>query len=97
MTEFDSKIFFSFHADLSVFEPATESEKRQQSRMRESTSFFRDGMRKLRKDKVSMVCFVAILLVAFIAFAVPPFFPYDYFTTSASRNSVTTKYLKPFE
>ena len=97
MNQMDAKKFFSFHTDLSVFEPATEEEKRMQSRMRESRSFFRDGMRKLRRDKVSMTCVVILFLVALLAFVVPPFFPYDYYTTSASRNSNSTKFLNPFE
>jgi oligopeptide transport system permease protein len=97
LEQFDAKKFFSFHPDLSVFEPATDEEKRQQSRMRESTSFFRDGMRKLLRDKVSMVCLAILAVIALVAFAVPPFYPYDYFSTSASRNSSATKFLKPFE
>lgn len=97
MEQFDAKKFFSFHTDLSVFEQASDEEKRMQSRMRESRSFLKDGMRKLRKDKISMFCLSVIFLVALIAFAVPPFFPYDYYTTSASRNSISTKFLNPFE
>ena len=97
MEHFDAKTFFSFHTDLSVFEPATDDEKRQQSRMRESTSFFQDGMHRLRRDRVSMICLFILLIIALIAFAVPPFYPYDYYSTSASRSSNSTKFLKPFE
>jgi len=94
---FEAKKFFSLHTDLSVFEPATGEEKQMQSRMRESSSFFKDGLRKLRRDKVSMSCLIVLFLITLIAFAVPPFFPYDYYTTSASRNSNSTKFLSPFE
>lgn len=94
---FDAKKFFSMHTDLSVFEPAGEEEKLQQERMRESTSFFRDGMRKLTRNRVAMACLFVLLLVVLVAFIVPPLYPYDYQTTSASRNSLTAKYLRPFE
>jgi oligopeptide transport system permease protein len=40
----------SMQLDLSKFEPATEEDKRQQDVMSESTSFFRDGMKKLFKN-----------------------------------------------
>ena len=85
------------HVDLSMFEPATDDEKRQQDIMRPSTSFFKDGMRKLKKDKIAMICLVIIALIAIIAFVVPSFYPYDYETTSASRNSISSKFLQPFE
>lgn len=32
-----------------------------------------------------------------IAFVVPSFYPYDYATTSAGKNSITTNYLAPFQ
>lgn len=87
----------SLHRDLSMFDPATDEEKAQQSQMRESTTFFKDGMRKLRKNKVAMICLVIIVIVMIIAFVMPAFYPYDYYTTSASKNSITVNYLKPFQ
>ncbi|MGD9560361.1 MAG: ABC transporter permease [Oscillospiraceae bacterium] len=88
---------FTMHVDLSMFEAATDEEKRQQDTMRESTSFFKDGMRKLRKNKIAMVCLCIIALVALIAFVVPGIYPYDYYTTSASRDSISSQFLRPFE
>ena len=40
----------SLQIDLQKFEKATEEEKKQADVMSESTSFFRDGMRKLRRN-----------------------------------------------
>ena len=40
------KQVLSAQIDLSKFEKATEDEKRQQDVMSQSTSFFKDGMRK---------------------------------------------------
>ena len=69
------KNFLSMQLDLSQFELATDEEKHQQDRMRESTSFFRDGMRRLRKNAVSMVCLTIVIVFVLIAFIVPLFYP----------------------
>ena len=42
---------FSLQLNLQKFGKATEEEKRQQDVMSESTTFFRDGMRRLFKNK----------------------------------------------
>ena len=52
------KQFFSAQVDLSKFkgndfEKATEDEKKQQDVMGESTTFFKDGMRRLRKNPLA--------------------------------------------
>ena len=65
--------------------------------MRESTTFFKDGIRKLKKDKISIACLVILAIIMIIAFVVPSFYPYDYATTSAGKNSITTNYLAPFQ
>ena len=54
--ELPKKSPLSMQMDLSRFELATADEKRQQDRMRESTTFFKDGIRKLKKDKISISC-----------------------------------------
>ena len=91
------KNFLSLQTDLSMFEPATDEEKRQQDRMRESTSFFKDGMRRLRKNVVAMICLGIVVALVLIAFIVPLFYPYDYATTSASRDSYSATYMQPLE
>ena len=95
--ELPKKSPLSMQMDLSRFELATADEKRQQDRMRESTTFFKDGIRKLKKDKVSISCLVVLAIIMIIAFVVPSFYPYDYATTSAGKNSITTNYLAPFQ
>ncbi len=95
--ELPKKAPLSIQLDLSKFELATADEKRQQDRMRESTTFFKDGMRKLKKDKISMTCIVVLAIIMIIAFVVPAFYPYDYATTSAGKDSITSNYLAPFE
>lgn len=95
--ELPKKSPLSMQMDLSRFELATADEKRQQDRMRESTTFFKDGIRKLKKDKISISCLVVLAIIMIIAFGVPSFYPYDYATTSAGKNSITTNYLAPFQ
>lgn len=60
------------------FLPATEEEKQSQVIMRESVSFWKDGMRRLIRNKVAMVSLVVIVLVMIFSFIVPAFYPYSY-------------------
>ena len=84
----------SFHLDLKPedFLPATEEEKRSQVIMRESVSFWKDGMRRLLKNKVAMVSAVVILIVMIFSFIVPAFYPYTYDHQIKGANN-----LKPME
>lgn len=60
------------------FLPATEEEKQSQVVMRESVSFWKDGFRRLKKNKVAMVSLVIIIVVMIFSFIVPSFYPYTY-------------------
>lgn len=60
------------------FLPATDEEKQSQIIMRESVSFWKDGFRRLVKNKVAMVSFAVIILVMIFSFIVPSFYPYSY-------------------
>ena len=95
--EYPKKQIFSMQLDLSRFEKASEEEKAQQDRMRESTTFFKDGMKKLRRNKIAMLCLFIIVAIMLIAFVVPIFYPYDYATTSINKNSLSDSYLRPFQ
>ena len=58
----------SLQVDLSKFssadfEPASEEEKSQQEVMSESVTFFRDGMRRLRKNPLAMASVVVLVLI----------------------------------
>ena len=84
----------SFHLNLKPedFLPATEEEKQSQVIMRESVSFWKDGMRRLLKNKVAMVSAAVILIVMFFSFIVPAFYPYTYDHQIKGANN-----LKPME
>ncbi|MDD5935504.1 MAG: ABC transporter permease [Clostridiales bacterium] len=62
------------------FALATDDEKKSLVVMRESVGFWKDGMRRLRKNKVAMVSLFVIILVMIFSFIVPSFYPYDYKT-----------------
>jgi oligopeptide transport system permease protein len=66
----------SLQLDPNLFQPATEEEKAQQVITRESISFMRDAMRRLRRNKISMACVVILILMALIALVLPSFYPY---------------------
>lgn len=84
----------SFHIKLKPedFAPATEEEKLSQVVMRESVSFWKDGARRLCKNKVAMASIFVIIAVMVFSFVVPVFYPYNYRTQIQGANN-----LKPFE
>jgi oligopeptide transport system permease protein len=91
----------SFQLDLKEFEKATDEEKQQQVRMSESTTFFRDGMRRLRKNKIAMASLITIVLITLIVIIVPMIYPYTYEqqlgVTKGKSIDKSYNNLKPFE
>ena len=86
------KNFLSFQIDPSKFAPATDEEKAQQLTQRESTSFMRDAMRRLHRNKMAMACLCILIIIALIAVIVPYFYPYSY-----TQQDVSGKHMAPFE
>lgn len=76
--EFPKKQLLSLQLDLSKFEKASEDEKAQAVVMRESTTFFKDGMRKLRKNPLAMGSLVVLALIIVLIVLAPKFVPYSY-------------------
>lgn len=84
----------SFQLKLSPddFLPASDDEKQSLVVMRESVSFWKDGLRRLLKNKIAMVSFFVIVVIMIFSFIVPSFYPYNYRTQiKGARN------LSPFE
>ena len=54
---------FSLHLDVDSFMPATAEEKEVISRMRPSSTFFRDGVKRLLKNKVATISLILIVLI----------------------------------
>lgn len=72
------KQILSMQLDLKKFEPATEEEKRQQDVMSESTSFFKDGMRKLFKNPLAVMSIVLLAVIILTIIIAPLIVPYGY-------------------
>ena len=69
---------FSFHVSVDDFLPATEEEKAYMVQMRPSTTFFKDGMKRLFKNKIATLSLIIIVLVTLAALIIPSFWPYSY-------------------
>ena len=68
----------SLQVDLDDFIPATEAEKEYMVQMRPSSTFFKDGVKRLLKNKVATVCFCIIVLITLTSIFLPMFWPYAY-------------------
>ena len=89
----------SMQLDLSRFEKATEEEKRQQDVMSKSTTFFRDGMRRLFKNPLAVLSIVLLFIVIATIIVAPMIVPYSYdeILSVNGRRDKTAKNLRPFE
>lgn len=68
----------TMHIDVDSFLPATDEEKSYIVQMRPSSTFFRDGIKRLLKNKVATVSFFIVLVIVFCAIFIPLFWPYSY-------------------
>ena len=71
---------FSFHVDLDSFIPASDKEKEYMVQMRPSSTFFKDGVKRLCKNKVALVSFFIIVIITLSSIILPMFWPYSYET-----------------
>ena len=69
---------FNLHIKVDDLIPATDEEKTYIVKMRPSTTFFKDGVRRLVKNKVAFVSFIIIVLITLCAVVIPFFWPYSY-------------------
>lgn len=84
----ENPISFQMKLNPDDFLPATNEEKESLVVMRESVSFWKDGFRRLRKNKVAMVSLVVIILIMILSFIVPSFYPYSYKTHIKGANNL---------
>lgn len=92
---------FTMHVDLDGFTPATDEEKEYIVQMRESTTFFKDGVKRLLKNKIATISFILVVLITLAAVFIPMFWPYAYDTqlgiTPGKPVDASYANLKPFE
>ena len=72
------KKIFSMHVDVDDFLPASDAEKEYMVRMRPSTTFFKDGMKRLMKNKIAAISMFLIIIIALGSILIPFFWPYRY-------------------
>ena len=91
---------FSMHVDVNSFLPASEEEKAYMVQMRPSSTFFKDGMKRLLKNKVATVSMCIILFITLASIVIPMFWPYSYETmlgvTPGKPVDASYNNLKPF-
>ncbi|MBQ7692889.1 MAG: ABC transporter permease [Oscillospiraceae bacterium] len=81
-----------------MFVPATEEEKRQQDVMSESTTFFKDGMRKLFKNPLAVGSLIVLCCIILTIIIAPMIVPYSYeeILSVDGRRDKSAKNLAPF-
>ncbi|MBQ8795651.1 MAG: ABC transporter permease [Clostridia bacterium] len=90
----------SLHLDTSMWEKASEESKQQKIVERESVTFFKDGMRRLFKNKVAVTCAILLVLIIVAVIVIPMVYPYTYdqqLSLMGDLPDASYNNLKPFE
>ena len=69
---------FSLHVDLDAFALASAEDKAYMVQMRPSSTFFRDGVKRLLKNKVATVSLIVVLIITLSSLILPAVWPYSY-------------------
>lgn len=93
------KQILSMQLDLSKFEKASDEEKKQQDVMSESTTFFKDGMKKLLRNPLAVASMVVLFLILGVIIVAPHVVPYSYeeILSVEGKRDKGAKNLAPFE
>ncbi|MCR3922000.1 MAG: ABC transporter permease [Firmicutes bacterium] len=68
----------AFQLNAEDFVPATDIEKQELATMRESVSYWKDGIMRFKKNKIAMVSLLVVIFMMIFAFILPYFYPYRY-------------------
>lgn len=68
----------TMHLDTDSFLPASEEEKAYMVQMRPSSTFFKDGCKRLFKNKVATVSLIIIVVITLASIIIPLVWPYSY-------------------
>ena len=69
---------FNLQLDVDAFLPASEEEKQYIVQMRDSSTFFKDGVKRLLKNKVATISLIVIVIITRSSILLPMFWPYSY-------------------
>lgn len=72
------KMPFSLHVDIDDFIPATDAEKEYMVQMRPSSTFFKDGIKRLWKNRIATIAFFIVIIITLASIIIPMFWPYSY-------------------
>ena len=72
------KNLLSLQLKTDDFLPASSEEKENLIIMRESVNFWKEGLNRLRKNKIAMASLIVIVLIVIFAYILPAFWPYSY-------------------
>jgi oligopeptide transport system permease protein len=72
------KMPLSMQVNMDDFLPASEEEKEYMVQMRPSSTFFKDGCKRLMRNKVAFISMIVIILITLSAIIIPMLWPYSY-------------------
>ena len=92
---------FHIQVDVDQFIPATAEEKEYLVQMRPSSTFFKDGCKRLSRNGVAMASLIMIIFITLTSIFVPMFWPYSYDSmlgvATGKSTDASFKNLAPFE
>ena len=68
----------SMHVNLDDFIPASPEDKEYLTKMRPSSTFFKDGVKRLLKNKVATISAIFVIIITIGSIVIPFFWPYGY-------------------
>ncbi len=69
---------FSMHIKMDDFAPASEKDKEYMVKMRDSSTFFKDGVKRLVRNKVAFISLIVIVIITISSIFIPMMWPYAY-------------------
>lgn len=72
------KIPFNIQINVDDLLPASSEDKAYMVKMRPSTTFFRDGVKRLLKNKIATISLITIVIITLTSIILPIFWPYSY-------------------
>ena len=100
-TETKKNSFLNLQINMDNFLPASDKEKEYLVEMRESSTYLKDGLKRLLRNKVATVSAIIVLFIAIAVIVIPFVWPYAYDQQlgQAALEPMDASYanLKPFE
>lgn len=69
---------FNIQINVDDLLPASSEDKAYMVKMRPSTTFFRDGVKRLLKNKIATISLITIVIITLTSIILPIFWPYSY-------------------